>query len=238
MNQRVLTSALAVYSDLGWSGFSLDVVARRAGVGKAALYLRWSSKEALLHDALEATSLHLPENLDTGSLEGDLSRLATRWLEGFQTPAGRVFLRVYAEAAAHPELLARIQDRLFARSITAGRAIMRRARERGDVPPDTSTALVIDLVAGAVMNHVISTPPSLHQRMVEQAKDYVAQLVQFVLLGIQASAAARASTPSKKSSARAPAKSPRARKRSRPDSPPPPRKPGQGKARATQRQGR
>ena len=134
MNQRVLQTALSAYVDLGWSGFSLDVVARRAGVGKAALYLRWSSKEALLHDALRATVLELPEDLDTGSLRGDLLRLATLWLEGFQTSAGLVFLRVYSETAAHPEILARFQDELFSERIKAGRAIVRRARERGKFP--------------------------------------------------------------------------------------------------------
>ena len=84
MNQRVLATALSVYADLGWAGFSLDLVARRAGVGKAALYLRWSSKETLLHDALQGTILNLPEDLDTGSLRGDLLQLASRWLNGFQ----------------------------------------------------------------------------------------------------------------------------------------------------------
>ena len=39
-------------ADAGWAGFTMEAVARRAGVGKASLYLRWTTKEALLADAV------------------------------------------------------------------------------------------------------------------------------------------------------------------------------------------
>jgi AcrR family transcriptional regulator len=44
---RVLAAALTVYGEVGWAGFTLDRVARRAPVGKAALYRRWPTKEDL-----------------------------------------------------------------------------------------------------------------------------------------------------------------------------------------------
>ena len=50
----MVAAALAVYAEAGWSGFSFDAVARRAGVGKAPLYLRWASKEDLLLAAFRA----------------------------------------------------------------------------------------------------------------------------------------------------------------------------------------
>ena len=46
IEQRVLAAALTVYGEVGWAGFTLDRVARRAPVGKAALYRRWPSKGA------------------------------------------------------------------------------------------------------------------------------------------------------------------------------------------------
>src|ERR1700726_2671458 len=53
IENRVLTAALTVYGEVGWAGFTLDAVARRAPVGKAALYRRWTTKEDLLLAALE-----------------------------------------------------------------------------------------------------------------------------------------------------------------------------------------
>ncbi|MGW0590086.1 TetR family transcriptional regulator [Streptosporangium sp. NPDC002607] len=43
LEARVHAAALDLYGEVGWAGFSLDLVARRARVGKAALYSRWGT---------------------------------------------------------------------------------------------------------------------------------------------------------------------------------------------------
>ena len=52
VDRRIARAALDLFADAGWAGFAMEAVARRAGVGKASLYLRWNSKEALLTDAV------------------------------------------------------------------------------------------------------------------------------------------------------------------------------------------
>lgn len=52
VDRRIAQAALDLFADAGWAGFAMETVARRAGVGKASLYLRWSTKEALLTDAV------------------------------------------------------------------------------------------------------------------------------------------------------------------------------------------
>src|SRR3569623_771660 len=54
VDRRIAEAALDVFGDAGWAGFAMEAVAKRAGVGKASLYLRWSNMEALLTDALTA----------------------------------------------------------------------------------------------------------------------------------------------------------------------------------------
>src|ERR1700731_4692469 len=70
IERRVIAAALSVYGEAGWAGFSLDRVARRAPVGKAALYRRWPTKEDLLLAALE----HLPEPPGEDPAPADLRR--------------------------------------------------------------------------------------------------------------------------------------------------------------------
>src|SRR5690606_33038272 len=65
LEDRVFDAVLEVYSETSWRGFTLDAVGRRARVGRAALYRRWSSKDDLLVQALEARS-PLPVPIDTG----------------------------------------------------------------------------------------------------------------------------------------------------------------------------
>src|SRR6185369_15322824 len=55
---------------------SMDAVARRAGVGKAALYRRWSSKQAMLAELIRGkVAAALPPVPDTGALYTDLREL-------------------------------------------------------------------------------------------------------------------------------------------------------------------
>jgi AcrR family transcriptional regulator len=151
---------LEVYWETGWAGFTLDAVARRAHVGRAALYTRWSSKEALLVEALEVRS-PLPEPVDTGSVRGDLTELARQLLDGYARPGGLVTLRAALEARVHPDLLASLATSLNESRLLTARAIVRRGVERGELPAGTPTTLLLELVTGAVLSHVLfaQAPP-------------------------------------------------------------------------------
>lgn len=165
-------AVLEVYWETGWAGFTLDAVARRAKVGRAALYSRWSSKAALLVEALEVRS-PLPVPVDTGSVRGDLVELARQLLDGYTGPDGLVTLRAALEARVHPELLAGLTDTLNASRLLAAREIVRRGMARGELPGETPTTLLLELVTGAVLSHVLFAPaaPRADPRYAERVVD-------------------------------------------------------------------
>jgi len=80
VDRRITRAAVALFGETGWAGFSVEAVARRAGVGKASIYLRWPTKEQLLTHAL-ATRVANVADADTGTLRGDLVHLARQLLE-------------------------------------------------------------------------------------------------------------------------------------------------------------
>jgi hypothetical protein len=43
----------------------------------------------------------------------------------------------------------------------------------------------MDLLIGAVINHIVSTPPRLRAAMIERGPGFVRQLVDIVLAGVQ-----------------------------------------------------
>ncbi len=154
LEDRVFDAVLEVYSETSWRGFTLDAVGRRARVGRAALYRRWSSKDDLLVQALEARS-PLPVPIDTGALRSDLVELARQLLRGYRTTSGLVSLRVALDARAHPELLARLTLTLNRSRVLAARTIVHRAVERGELPADTSATLLLEMVTGTVLSHAL-----------------------------------------------------------------------------------
>ena len=93
VDRRIAQAALDLFAEAGWAGFAMEAVARRAGVGKASLYLRWNTKEALLANAV-TWRLAWVADVDTGTLHGDLVELATQILDIYVGDTGRVALRL------------------------------------------------------------------------------------------------------------------------------------------------
>lgn len=182
LEDRVYDAALEVYWEKGWSGFTLDAVARRASVGRAALYRRWESKGALVVDALEARS-PLATPIDLGTLRADLTELAVQLLQGYGGTAGLVSLRVALDARVHPDLLGRMMETLNKSRLVAARLIVHRAQSRGELPESADTTRILELVTGAVLSHVIFS----HRTDADRAKTdrvYAENLVEAVLGGI------------------------------------------------------
>jgi AcrR family transcriptional regulator len=184
LEDRVFDAAIALYAEGGWAGFSFEAVARRSGVGKAGLYRRWPSREELLRQTFEARWFS-PARIDTGSLRGDLIALvrqifgvltsdyagAARWMamDAAQHPTVRAATAPYGEAA-----------------VRQGRAIVRRAIARGEIAPTVNPGLLMDLVVGAVTNHVGTTPRRLRGAMIAKRDAFTEGLVGTVLRGVGA----------------------------------------------------
>ncbi|MCX5383842.1 TetR-like C-terminal domain-containing protein [Streptomyces sp. NBC_00083] len=148
---RALTTAF--FEELAATGYgrlAMEAVARRAGAGKAALYRRWPSKPAMAV-ALVSEAATASEVPDTGSLHGDVREFLRGWVTALGNPlAIRVIPDLMAEAARNAELgealLAAVRD---PRREQAAQ-LLRRAAERGELPPDADMELNLDFLAAPV----------------------------------------------------------------------------------------
>jgi AcrR family transcriptional regulator len=110
ITDAVITAALDVLEDVGYERLSMDKVAQRAGVGKAALYRRWTNKLDMVVDATTRLSA-LPEQIQATSLAGavrGLLREAVGWLTDARTRA--VLPDLLAQAGRHPELARALRE--------------------------------------------------------------------------------------------------------------------------------
>jgi AcrR family transcriptional regulator len=113
-------------------------------VGKATIYRRWSTKAELVAEAIDRhTFAELPIE-DTGDVRNDLRRYLRgieAAMEGFD---GDLMAAMTAERLRHPDLAAAF-DRRFALARRARmRRLLRRAVERGDLPPTTDVDILAD----------------------------------------------------------------------------------------------
>jgi AcrR family transcriptional regulator len=185
LEARVFDAAMALYAEAGWAGFNFDAVARAAGVGKASLYSRWPSRGDLLRRTFEAR-WYAVEDIDTGGLRGDLLALARTIGRTLTGPYGAARSRMSADAARFVE----VSDcfRPYSEALVRqSRAIVRRAIARGELVADVNPGLVMDLVVGAVTNHVGTTPRHLRAAMLRKLGGFTEDLVATVLRGVGAS---------------------------------------------------
>ncbi|MET0766056.1 MAG: TetR/AcrR family transcriptional regulator [Aeromicrobium sp.] len=176
MERRLHLASCRLYGRLGWSGFSVEAVAREAGVGKASIYLRWPDRAGLLVDSLVATLVNL-EDVDTGSLRGDLLALARHHLGHYVGDLKDAALRMTTEASLTPELR-QTWEAWRESQVLAARATVRRGIGRGELPAGTSVTLLLDTLLGGALMHALVTPEAM---LPADLDAFAASLVDFVL---------------------------------------------------------
>lgn len=164
--RRALFQEWAAY---GYRALSLERVASRAGVGKAALYRRWPSKAAMVADALDAVGLDITAVPDTGSLEDDIRALLQSLRRLLRHPiARRIIPDLHAERGRSSEM-----EALLARFTAARRArgldLIERAIARGELTPNIDTELALDLLAAPIYWRMIVTRGSVDRHYLDRS---------------------------------------------------------------------
>lgn len=104
LTQRLKDHALLLLAERGFDGLNADVLATRAGAGKAGVYRRWDTMSDLIADALANHRL-VPEPTLTSSLLDDLCSL-TQAFTAPLTVAERAAAAVLGPAHTDPVLAA------------------------------------------------------------------------------------------------------------------------------------
>jgi AcrR family transcriptional regulator len=180
---KILSAALEEYGEHGWAGFTMDAVARRAGVGKSTVYLRWHDKDALLTDAVTSRGMELSA-VDTGTLRGDLMELVSNLLRHFHTSAGWATIRVtFDVASAHEQLgpFSQAVSQVHGRPVEL---ICQRAVERGEMSADVWPGVVSEAIYGAVLINSLSERLEGREDDSAYLDERAGWIVDLVLLGV------------------------------------------------------
>jgi AcrR family transcriptional regulator len=145
----VRTAVFAELAAVGYGRLSIEGVARRAKVGKPAIYRRWPSKQAMvvaLVSEIATVELGPP---DTGSLRGDIRAFLEDARQALAHPLVRAIAPdLLSEANRNPDLaqalIASVRD---PRRIRAAQVI-HQAIERGELRAHADVELALDFLAG------------------------------------------------------------------------------------------
>ncbi|QZA09359.1 TetR/AcrR family transcriptional regulator [Mycolicibacter heraklionensis] len=159
----ILNAALQGVAELGYDRLSVDDIAGRAGVGKAAIYRRWPSKAVVVADAIahwrrQQGSVEPP---NTGSLRGDIETLVAMVPEFDDAGLSmiQVIVGVAAAAMHNPVLAAALDDLVLDPPRHVIRVLLDQALARGEIPAGRDLSLIPDVALGLNMLRVMTGRP-------------------------------------------------------------------------------
>jgi AcrR family transcriptional regulator len=148
----IVRATLQVLGEDGYRGLSVEKVRAVAGVGKATIYRRYPSREALVKAAVSHLqgTLEVPE--DQGSLRADFAALAHVVASTARQTGGTGFMaRMLSEAGQEPDVHEIFMATLVDPRRAAVRTLVERAVARGEVRADVDPDLAIDLIVGPMI---------------------------------------------------------------------------------------
>ena len=166
VDRAIVAAALELMADFGISDLRMDAVAERAGVGKAAIYRRFDSKDELVAhvvSSLVSTEIAIP---DTGSTAADLRVLMDQAVALYRdTPAGAMMPALVEAVRRDADLQRLIRARFLAGRRAALADVLRRGVERGDLDPAIDIELALDVLAGPLFYRLLVTGGELDERL-------------------------------------------------------------------------
>ncbi|MET0521460.1 MAG: TetR/AcrR family transcriptional regulator [Jiangellaceae bacterium] len=136
-------------AEVGYGRLSIEAVARRAGVGKTAIYRRWGNKLEMVLEIVSdvaGRSVPLP---DTGSFAGDLQLIMMIVSRALQHRiASQIIPDLMAEASRNPQIAETLQKALRTHQQAVGDKLVGQAIARGELPEGTDPQLAVDIILG------------------------------------------------------------------------------------------
>src|SRR5262252_7917803 len=140
--EAIVKAALAEFCARGFAATRIDDVAARAGVAKGTIYLHFEDKEALFREIVTTMLVPLvavleeapPPDVPIRAVIGHFFEVFVQ--EIYSTQRRNVLRLVMTEGPRFPELAAFYYRNVVERALSAMRALLARARERGELADD------------------------------------------------------------------------------------------------------
>ena len=134
------------------------------------MYRRWSNKELLVIDAIEAfvgTGIRWPsrEEIDAVQPQDLIRRNIDAAVRTASEPTFRALVaQIYGSAVTHPKLMKTYWDHYILPRRKLGIAMLQRAQAEGAVPADADLQVLVDMMTGAVNYRLLQpNPPNARQ---------------------------------------------------------------------------
>ena len=166
VDEAITSATLALLTERGFAGMSVESIAAAAGVGKPAIYRRFSDKAELVA-AVIAGELPVLDPPDLGDTRAELWEAVKHGFPKDGAAYVGLIGGLMAEQNRHPELIDAFRRSVLLPRRATGRALVERGQQRGDIRDDIDAEAAVDLFAGPFLARVFAganTGPAWRRR--------------------------------------------------------------------------
>jgi AcrR family transcriptional regulator len=158
VTKAIRRATLVELARVGYARMSMEAIARRAGVGKAAIYRRWPTKSALVVTVISAVAANEVDIPDTGTLRGDVRALVATNAALLRRPmTQRILADLMAETRREPQLEAALRSHVRDSRRAKGRDLIQRAIDRGELRAEVDLDLALDLLIAPLYWRIVAS---------------------------------------------------------------------------------
>ncbi len=155
VDDAIASAALLLLVERGFARMTIEAVAEAAGVGKPAIYRRFSDKAALVAGVI-SRQLPVLEPPDLGDSRAELWRAVEQGLPADGPAYVGLIGGLIAEQDRHPELIDAFRQYVLLPRRAIVRSIIERGQARGDVRDDIDPDSALELMAGPFLARVFA----------------------------------------------------------------------------------
>lgn len=154
-HEAILAATRSILLDRGYHRLTFEAVAKAAGTTRSTVYRWWPTRGSLVLEAA-ADQIDIGEVPDSGDSRTDIRAAIRQLIETFSDPLAKiVIMAAVANLDGDMEMATRFrEDTVYPWRSTAAAALTR-ARERGDLPPESDPGFLLNVVVGTVFQCTI-----------------------------------------------------------------------------------
>ncbi len=157
---------------VGYASFSVDGVAKRAGVNKTTVYRRWRNRENLLLEAMLERGREQVPIPDTGSLRSDLIAYGKAIVAGVQAPEIAAGVRAVASIGDPDSPITNASRSFWAARLELASQIVDRAIARNEIPPGVDPHVVVEAIVAPIYFRLLLSRDKLDRRFLERLAEF------------------------------------------------------------------
>lgn len=155
----------------GYEGLNVSAVADRAGVHRSTVHRRWPERGALVAEALlDEVGPQIPIP-DQGDLQSDLRLLLQLIVARLNDPFSAAIIRALLTGREHSQEVAEVARQVWTTRFAQGEAMFERARERGELREDVSSADLMRMAVGPLYVRFLVTGEPLGEDVIDSTVD-------------------------------------------------------------------